>query len=243
MNGTCRDSSSGIGGRFACVLREDLVPEVGPRSVEDHGAELRRFLAEEFPQGGGEPVERPVRQAVGARQPRQAKKERNSRLLPSTSNNLVSVVVGIRGRPVRDSTDGAGGATPSGGRSGGAGVAARAASRSRSLHRIEPDGAGVSFFRAPGGGSGAAAALREGLSGPGLTVERCGRRPAGACSPKCGSTRWKRSDVGRQEVQGDGPARQPPDEHGQHHAEDAEHGPRGMERGSDGGFHVFARGP
>ena len=30
----------------------------------------------------------------------------------------------------------------------------------------------MSFFRAPGGGSGAAAALREGLSGPGLTVER-----------------------------------------------------------------------
>lgn len=40
------------------------------------------------------------------------------------------------------------------------------------LHRIEPDGAGVSFFRAPGGGGGAAAALREGLSGPGLAVER-----------------------------------------------------------------------
>ena len=40
------------------------------------------------------------------------------------------------------------------------------------MHRIEPDGAGVSFFRAPGGGDGAAAALREGLSGPGLAVER-----------------------------------------------------------------------
>ena len=48
------------------------------------------------------------------------------------------------------------------------------------LHRLEPDGAGVSFFRAPGGGSEAAAALREGLSGPGLTVERVREEAGGS---------------------------------------------------------------